>query len=93
MIANHVLVNILRGPRGRNLNWVMAHELGHALGLPHSEHESLMASHYQGFFDTVPKLFPTDISAIQSLYGSFELRLLNIRSSNYESTLLTNFFF
>ncbi|VDN04868.1 unnamed protein product [Thelazia callipaeda] len=38
-----------------------------ALGLPRSEQESLMASHYQGFFDT-SKLFPTDISAKQSQY-------------------------
>ncbi|VDN07979.1 unnamed protein product [Thelazia callipaeda] len=49
------------------------------LGLP--QQESLIASHYQGFFDTVPKLSPTDISAIQSLYGSLQPRFLNIHAS------------
>uniref|UniRef100_A0A1I7VPZ4 ZnMc domain-containing protein n=1 Tax=Loa loa TaxID=7209 RepID=A0A1I7VPZ4_LOALO len=57
------------GPSGRNLNWVMAHELGHVLGLEHSHDESLMTSHYQGFEGTVPKLHYCDIALIQSLYG------------------------
>ncbi|VDO46051.1 unnamed protein product, partial [Onchocerca flexuosa] len=58
------------GPNGRNLDWVMAHEIGHALGLVHGDDESLMTSHYQGFQETTPKLLPCDVAAIQSLYGS-----------------------
>lgn len=49
----------------------MAHEVGHVLGLVHNNDESLMTSNYHGFEETVPKLYPCDIVAIQSLYGSF----------------------
>lgn len=49
----------------------MAHEIGHVLGLAHNDDRSLMTSHYHGFKETVPKLHPCDIVAIQSLYGSF----------------------
>ncbi|VDK85490.1 unnamed protein product [Litomosoides sigmodontis] len=62
------------GPIGRNLDWVMAHELGHVLGLVHlNNDQSLMTSYYGGFERMVPKLYPCDIAAIQSLYGSFTL--------------------
>uniref|UniRef100_A0A915PZ04 Peptidase metallopeptidase domain-containing protein n=1 Tax=Setaria digitata TaxID=48799 RepID=A0A915PZ04_9BILA len=64
------------GPSGRNLDWVMAHEVGHVLGLIHNDDESLMTSHYQGFEETVPKLYPCDIAAIQSLYDKLFLSIM-----------------
>uniref|UniRef100_A0A9J2PQP9 Peptidase metallopeptidase domain-containing protein n=1 Tax=Ascaris lumbricoides TaxID=6252 RepID=A0A9J2PQP9_ASCLU len=58
-----------KGPNGRNLNWVLAHEVGHSLGLPHTMHESIMMPQYGGFEEAKPRLFPYDIITIQQLYG------------------------
>lgn len=44
------------------------HEIGHSLGLSHSDQEdSIMYSFYQ--YDLVPTLSYDDIFAIQSIYG------------------------
>lgn len=51
-----------------SLRSVVMHELGHSLGLSHSQHEdSIMYSFYQ--YDLPPSLSYDDIIAVQSIYG------------------------
>ena len=55
--------------KGTNLKQTIVHELGHSLGLSHSDkREAVMAPFYRGW-DPYLKLSKDDMSAIQSLYG------------------------
>lgn len=59
-------------PGGLNTFYILVHELGHSLGLPHSESkQDIMTPHYNGRIrEAELDLGPWEKSAIQSLYGS-----------------------
>ena len=49
-----------------------AHEVGHSLGLDHSEDPNSLMNAYYGNFESEASLRPDDINGIQRIYG--ELR-------------------
>ncbi|KAJ7995444.1 hypothetical protein DPEC_G00244630 [Dallia pectoralis] len=59
------------GPKGINLLQVAVHELGHSLGLRHSQNkESVMYPSYKSSHSTQSLLSQEDIAGISSLYGT-----------------------
>lgn len=59
----------INGGNGVDLLWVMAHELGHSLGLDHAYHpDSVMFAFYTGHIPDL-KLDSDDIEGIRKIYG------------------------
>ena len=63
---------------GYDLLYVAIHELGHSLGLGHSDVSgSIMAGQYPGYMPDV-QLHPDDIAGIQYIYGRCETYSINV---------------
>ena len=52
-----------------NLRWLVCHEMGHALGLSHSEARGSIMAPEEPVYDPDMRLADDDINGIQSLYG------------------------
>ena len=62
--------------RGKNLAWTALHEIGHSLGLQHSNKwGAVMSPYYTSFFHpyNVLSLSSDDIKGIQTLYGKSKI--------------------
>ena len=58
-----------KGERGTDFYWTALHEIGHALGLDHSNYiDAVMYPFYTGFKDNL-QLNEDDINGIHYLYG------------------------
>lgn len=62
----------LNSKSGKNLLWIATHELGHSLGLEHSDvEEALMYPWYRGSsVGNNIQLHPDDVQGIRSIYGT-----------------------
>lgn len=60
----------LNGYKGHNLFMVIAHEIGHTLGLEHSPVRHSLMSPYYKKLGKATVLSWDDISAVQKLYGT-----------------------
>jgi len=60
----------IESKKGTNLLWVAVHELGHSIGLDHSNVKgAIMYPYYQGYMGKDFDLTPDDILGAQALYG------------------------
>jgi len=80
----------LGSPNGKNLLWVAVHEIGHSIGLEHSNvRESIMFPWYKGYQgDEVPLTYD-DIVGIQALYGSKSVKPTPSKTPEEETTKST----
>lgn len=80
------------GRWGYSLYKVLAHELGHSLGLDHSDVAgSIMVPDYQGFSEKPFNLHEDDIRAVQVLYGFYDTTVPNPNSEcnkNYDALVM-----
>ena len=67
----------IESKKGKNLLWVAVHELGHSIGLDHSNVKgAIMYPYYQGYMGKDFDLTPDDILGAQALYGRVAIHLI-----------------
>ena len=70
LICTSLAVNQLSLFVGTNFFQVFTHEIGHSLGISHSEVEdAIMFAYYRGYDPDFENLHPDDTSAVQAIYG------------------------